>query len=63
MQYGGENATDSGNKVKLLNKEAIEGVIQYMRDNNIRIVSGEYEIPQTSDYGELINVLDFELEN
>lgn len=58
-----ENANAPGNKVKLLNREAVEGVIQYMRNNNIRIVSGEYEIPQTSDYGELINVLDFELEN
>lgn len=58
-----ENVNDPGNKVKLLNREAVEGVIQYMRDNNIRIVSGEYEIPQTSDYGALINALDFELEN
>lgn len=58
-----ENANDPNNKVKLLNKEAVEGLIQYMRDNNFKIVLGEYKIPQTSNYEELINILNFELEN
>lgn len=58
-----ENANDPNNKVKLLNKEAVEGLIQYMRDNNFKIVLGEYKIPQTSNYEELINILNFELES
>lgn len=58
-----ENANDPNNKVKLLNKEAVEGLIQYMRDNNFKIVLGEYKIPQNSNYEELINILNFELEN
>lgn len=58
-----ENANDPNNKVKLLNKEAVEGLIQYMRDNNFKIVLGEYKIPQNSNYEELINILNFELES
>ncbi len=58
-----ENANDPNNKVKLLDKEAVEELIQYMRDNHFKIVSGEYKIPQTSNYEELISILKFEIEN
>lgn len=31
-----------------------------MRDNDVRIVSGVYKIPQTGNCDELINILEFE---
>lgn len=55
-----ENEKDPSNKLILLNREAVEQLIQYMKENNVRIVSGEYKIPQTSNYKEIINILKFE---
>lgn len=55
-----ENEKDPGNKLILLDREAVEQLIQYMKDNQVRIVSGEYEIPQTSNYSELMKILEFE---
>lgn len=57
-----ENKNDLNNKIILLNEEAVEKLIQYMRENNLRIVSGQYKISQTSNYEDLINVLEFEKE-
>ena len=48
------------NKLILLDREAVEQLIQYMRDNDVRIVSGEYKIPQTSTYEEIVHILVFE---
>lgn len=55
-----EKEKDPSNKLVLLNREAVEQLIQYMKENNVRIVSGEYKIPQTSNYKEIINILKFE---
>ena len=60
MLLAPENEHDPTNMVTLLDKASVEQVIQYMRDNNVRIVSGQYKIPQTSGYEELINILQFE---
>lgn len=57
-----ENEKDPSNKLILLDREAVEQLIQYMRDNNVKIASGEYEIPQTSNYKEIVNILEFEPE-
>lgn len=57
-----ENEKDPSNKLILLNRDAVEQLIQYMRDNDVRIVSGEYKIPQTSNYEEIMNILEFEPE-
>lgn len=58
-----ENENDFDNKLILLDRDAVEQLIQYMRDNNVRIVSGVYKIPQTSNYEEIVNILEFEPEN
>ncbi len=55
-----ENADDPSNKVVLLNREEVEKLIQYMRDNTIQITPGEYKIPQTSKYEDLLSILKFE---
>ncbi len=55
-----ENADDPSNKVILLNREEVEKLIQYMRDNTIQITPGEYKIPQTSKYEDLLSILKFE---
>lgn len=57
-----ENEKNPSNKLILLNRDAVEQLIQYMRDNDVRIVSGKYEIPQTSNYEEIMNILEFEPE-
>lgn len=57
-----ENEKDPGNKLMLLDRDAVEQLIQYMRDNDVKIVSGKYEIPQTGNYEELISILNFEPE-
>lgn len=57
-----ENEKDYSNKLILLDRDAVEQLIQYMRDNDVRIVSGTYQIPQTSDYKEMISILEFEPE-
>lgn len=57
-----ENEKDYSNKLILLDRNAVEQLIQYMRDNDVRIVSGAYQIPQTSDYKEMISILEFEPE-
>lgn len=57
-----ENEDDPSNKLILLDREAVEQLIQYMRDNDVRIVSGVYEIPQASNYEEIMNILEFEPE-
>lgn len=57
-----ENEKDPSNKLILLDRDAVEQVIQYMRDNDVRIVSGKYDIPQTSNYEEIMNILEFEPE-
>ncbi|MCM1496280.1 MAG: hypothetical protein NC089_10855 [Bacteroides sp.] len=58
-----ENGKDVNNKLILLDRNAVEQLIQYMRDNDVRIVSGEYKIPQTSNYEEIIKILEFEPNN
>lgn len=55
-----ENEKDVTNKLILLDREAVEQLIQYMKDNDVKIVSGEYKIPQTSNYEEIMNLLEFE---
>lgn len=55
-----ENEKDYSNKLILLDREAVEQLIRYMRDNDVRIVPGEYKISQTSNYDEIMNILDFE---
>ena len=55
-----QNADDPSNKVILLNREEVEKLIQYMKDNGVRIAPGEYEIPQTSKYEDLLSILKFE---
>ena len=55
-----EYEKDQSNKLILLDREAIGQLIQYMRDNDVRIVSGEYEISQTSTYEEIVHILEFE---
>lgn len=55
-----ENADDPSNKVILLNREDVEKLIQYMRDNGVQITPGEYKIPQTSKYEDLLSILKFE---
>lgn len=62
MLLESENEKDPGNKLVLLNRDAVEQLIQYMRDNDVRIVSGEYKIPQTSNYEEIMNMIKFEPE-
>lgn len=62
MLLESENEKDPGNKLILLNRDAVEQLIQYMRDNDVRIVSGEYKIPQTSNYEEIMNMIKFEPE-
>lgn len=62
MLLESENEKDPSNKLILLNRDAVEQLIQYMRDNDVRIVSGEYKIPQTSNYEEIMNILEFEPE-
>lgn len=62
MLLASENEKDPGNKLILLNRDAVEQLIQYMRDNDVRIVSGEYKIPQTSNYEEIMNMIKFEPE-
>lgn len=57
-----ENEKDYSNILILLDRNAVEQLIQYMRDNDVRIVSGAYQIPQTSDYKEMISILEFEPE-
>ena len=57
-----QNADDPSNKVILLNREEVEKLIQYMKDNGVRIAPGEYEIPQTSKYEDLLSILKFESE-
>lgn len=57
-----ENADDPSNKVILLNREEVEKLIQYMRDNGVQITPGEYKIPQTSKYEDLLSILKFESE-
>lgn len=57
-----ENEKDLSNHLILLDRDAVEQLIQYMRDNDVRIVSGEYRIPQTANYEEIMEVLEFEPE-
>jgi len=57
-----KNEKDPDNKLMLLDRAAVEQLIQYMRDNDVKIVSGKYEIPQTGNYEELISILNFEPE-
>lgn len=52
--------SENHNKLKFFDKKEVQQLIQYMRDNNIRIVSGQYKIPQTSSSEEMINILEFE---
>lgn len=37
-------------------------LIEYMKENNLKITDGNYEIPQTSSFEEIINILQFEEE-
>lgn len=60
MLLKSENKNDPKNKLILFDREAVEQLIQYMRDNNVSIVPGDYKIPQTSTYKELLNILEFE---
>lgn len=62
MLLESENEKDPSNKLTLLNRDAVEQLIQYMRDKGVRIVLGEYKIPQTSNYEEIMNILEFEPE-
>ena len=57
-----QNADAPSNKVILLNREEVEKLIQYMKDNGVQITPGEYEIPQTSKYEDLLSILKFESE-
>ena len=52
--------SENDNKLNLFAKEEVQELIQYMRDNNIKIVPGKYKIPQTSNFEEMINILRFE---
>lgn len=52
--------SENENKLDLFAKEEVRQLIQYMRDNNIRIAPGQYKIPQTSSCEEMINILKFE---
>lgn len=54
---------DPNEKIQLLDKKAIEKLISYMKEEGLRIVAGEYIIPQTSDYEEIISILMFEADN
>lgn len=56
-----ENGKDP-HKIILLRRDAVEQVIQYMRDNDVRIVPGKYDIPQISNYEEIMDILEFEPE-
>lgn len=57
-----ENEKDLSNELILLDRDAVEQLIQYMKDNDVRIVSGEYKIPQTANYEEIMELLEFEPE-
>lgn len=52
--------SENHNKLKFFDEKEVRQLIQYMQDNNIRIVSGQYKIPQTSSSEEMINILEFE---
>lgn len=52
--------SENSNTLVLFDREAVQQLIEYMRDNNIKIVSGKYKIPQTSNSKEMINILEFE---
>lgn len=54
---------DPNEKIQLLDRKAIEKLISYMKEEELRIVDGTYIIPQTSDFEEIISILKFEADN
>lgn len=52
--------SDPNGKLDLLKEDAVDELIRYMRENNLRIVDGSYAVPQTSNFEELIEILNFE---
>ncbi len=48
------------NKLLLIEHSVLEQLIEYMKDNDVRIVSGIYKIPQTSSFEEIIGIFKFE---
>ena len=53
--YGEPNA-----KLNLLERKVLVRLIKYMKKNDLKICDGEYAIPQTSSFKELIEILNFE---
>lgn len=49
-------------KFTLLKKEVLAELIEYMKENNLKITDGNYEVPQTSSFEEIINIFQFEEE-
>lgn len=47
-------------KLALLKEEAVDELIKYMKENNLKIVDGHYDIPQTSSFEEIVEILNFE---
>lgn len=51
---------DPNTKLNLLDKKVLVKLIKYMKKNDLKIRDGEYAIPQTSTFKELLEILDFE---
>lgn len=54
--------TDPNEKICLLDENAVRKLISYMEENSLRIADGEYVVPQTGDFEEVIGMLRFEEE-